>query len=68
LGSYFRVVLVLARKARPIFLALPASMSVGRLAVATVGGGKRLGRKNRAKARKTNETCDDGENDGVRML
>jgi hypothetical protein len=36
--------------------------------VATVGGGSRLGRKNRVKARKTNETSDDGENDGARMM
>jgi hypothetical protein len=44
------------------------STSVGRLAVVTVGRGSRLGRKNRAKAGKTNETSDDGENDGACML
>jgi hypothetical protein len=33
----------------------------------TVGGGSRLGRKNRAKAGKTNGTSDD-ENDGARMM
>jgi hypothetical protein len=33
-----------------------------------VGGGSRLGRKNRAKVRKTNRTSDDGENDGVCMM
>jgi hypothetical protein len=44
------------------------STSVGRLAAAIVGEGSRLGRKNRAKASKTNETFDDGENDGARML
>jgi hypothetical protein len=38
------------------------------LATATVSGGSRLGRKNRAKARKTNETFDDGKNDGARIL
>ena len=43
-------------------------MSVGRLAAATVGMGSRLGRKNRAKAGKTNVTSDDDENDGARML
>jgi hypothetical protein len=43
-------------------------MSIGRLATATMGGGSRLGRKNRAKARKMNGTSDDGENDGVRMM
>jgi hypothetical protein len=43
-------------------------MSIDRLAVATVGGGSRLGRNNRAKARKTNGTTDDDENDGARML
>jgi hypothetical protein len=43
-------------------------MSVGRLAAATVGGGIMLGRKNRAKAGKTNGTSDDGENDGARMM
>jgi hypothetical protein len=47
---------------------VPASMSVGRLAVATVGGGSRLGRKIREKAGKTNGTSDDGENNGARML
>jgi hypothetical protein len=31
------------------------------------GRGSRLGWNNRAKARKTNGTSDDGENDGVRM-
>jgi hypothetical protein len=46
----------------------PTSTSVGRLAAATVCGGSRLGRKNRAKAEKTNETSDDGENDGARMM
>jgi hypothetical protein len=35
---------------------------------AIVGGGSRLGRKNRAKTGKTNRTSDDGENDGVRMM
>jgi hypothetical protein len=45
-----------------------ASTSVGRLAAATGGGGSRLGRKNRAKAGKTNETFDDDENDGVHMM
>jgi hypothetical protein len=30
--------------------------------------GSKLGRKNRAKARKTNGTSDDGENNGVRMM
>jgi transcriptional regulator GlxA family with amidase domain len=44
-----------------------ASTSIGRLAATTVGGGSRLGRKNRAKARKTNGTSDDDENDGVRV-
>ena len=44
------------------------SPSVGRLAATTVGGGSRLGRKNRAKAGKTNGTSDDGENDGARMM
>jgi hypothetical protein len=34
----------------------------------TVGGGSRLGRKNRAKAGKTNGTFDDSENDGARMM
>jgi hypothetical protein len=32
------------------------------------GQGIKLGRKNRAKAGKTNGTSDDGENDGVCML
>jgi hypothetical protein len=41
---------------------------VDRLVAATVGEGSRLGRKNRAKAEKTNGTSDDGENDGVRMM
>jgi hypothetical protein len=44
------------------------STSVGRLAAATVGGDNKLGRKNMAKAGMTNETSDDGENDGARML
>jgi hypothetical protein len=44
------------------------STSVGRLTVASVGGGNRLGRKNRAKAGKTNGTFDDDENDGAHML
>jgi hypothetical protein len=43
-------------------------MSVERLMVATVGEGSRLGRKNRAKAGKTNVTSDNGENDGARMM
>jgi hypothetical protein len=43
-------------------------MSVGRLAAATMGRGSRLGRKNIAKAGKTNGTSDDGENDGARKL
>jgi hypothetical protein len=47
---------------------VPASTSVGRLAAATVGGGTRFGRKNRAKAGKTNGTSNDDENDGARML
>jgi hypothetical protein len=47
---------------------VPASTSVGRLAAATVGGGSRLGRKNRAKAGKTNGTSDDSENDGAHMM
>jgi hypothetical protein len=42
--------------------------SVGRLAAATVGGGSRLGRKNRAEAGKTNGTSDDGENNDARMM
>jgi hypothetical protein len=33
-----------------------------------MGGGSRLGRKNRAKAEKTNETSDDSENDGALMM
>jgi hypothetical protein len=33
-----------------------------------MGEGSRLGRKNRAKVGKTNETSDDGENDGVWMM
>jgi hypothetical protein len=33
-----------------------------------VGGGSRLGRKNKAKAGKTNGTSDDGENAGARMM
>jgi hypothetical protein len=40
--------------------------SVGRLAAVIVGS--RLGRKNKAKAGKTNGTSDDGENDGARMM
>jgi hypothetical protein len=47
---------------------VPASTSVGRLADVTVGRGNRLGRKNKAKAGKTNGTPNDGENDGVCML
>jgi hypothetical protein len=47
---------------------IDTSTSVGRLAVATVGGGSRLGRKNRAKARKMNGTSDDDENDGAHMM
>jgi hypothetical protein len=43
-------------------------MSVGRLAATTVGEGSMLGRKNRAKAEKTNGTSGDGENDGARMM
>jgi hypothetical protein len=43
-------------------------MSVGRLAIATVGWGSRLGRKNRAKAGKTNGTSDNGENDDACMM
>jgi hypothetical protein len=53
-----------ARPTRPV----PTLTSVDRLTVATVGGGSRLGRKNRVKAGKTNGTSDDGENDGARML
>jgi hypothetical protein len=45
-----------------------ASTSVDQLMAAIVGGGSRLGRKNRAKAGKTNETSDDGENDGAHMM
>jgi hypothetical protein len=30
--------------------------------------GQQVGRKNRAKAEKTNETSDDGENDGTRLM
>jgi hypothetical protein len=44
------------------------STSVGWLTAATVGGGSRLGRKNKAKVGKTNESSDDDENDGARML
>jgi hypothetical protein len=33
-----------------------------------MGGGSRLGRKNTAKAEKTNETSNDDENDGASML
>jgi hypothetical protein len=43
-------------------------MSVGQFATATVGGGSRLGRKNRTKVGKTNGMSDDGENDGARMM
>jgi hypothetical protein len=32
----------------------------------TIGGGSRLGRKNKVKAGKTNHTSDDDENDGAR--
>jgi hypothetical protein len=39
-----------------------------RTSVATVGGDSRLGRKNMAKAGKTNGTPDDGENDGAHMM
>ena len=53
-----------ARPTRPV----PASTSVSRLAIATVGVGSRLGRKNRAKAENTNGTSNDGENDGAHML
>jgi hypothetical protein len=42
--------------------------SFGWLAAATVGGGSRLGRKNRVKARKTNGMSDDDENDGAHMM
>jgi hypothetical protein len=34
----------------------------------TVGRGSKLRRKSRVKAGKTNETFDDGENDGAHML
>jgi hypothetical protein len=47
---------------------VPASTSVGRLAATIVGEGNSLGRKNRAKAEKTNKTSDDGENDGAHMI
>jgi hypothetical protein len=47
---------------------IPASMSVGRLAAATVGGGNGLGRKNNAKVGKTNRTSDNGENDDTHMM
>jgi hypothetical protein len=53
-----------ARPTRPV----PASTSIGRLAAVTVGGGSRLGWKNRAKAGKTNRTSDDGKNDGEREI
>jgi hypothetical protein len=53
-----------ARPTRPV----PTSMSVSRLAVVTMDGDSRLGRKNKAKAGKTNGTSDDGKNDGARML
>jgi hypothetical protein len=43
------------------------STSVGRLVAATVGGGSRLGRKNRVKVEKTNMMSDDAENDGAHM-
>jgi hypothetical protein len=33
-----------------------------------VGGGSRIGRKNSVKARKTNVTSDNGENDDARMI
>jgi hypothetical protein len=49
-------------------LPVPALTSVGRLTAATVGRGSRLGRKKMAKARKTNGTSDDSENDGACML
>jgi hypothetical protein len=45
-----------------------ASTSVGRLIATFVSEGSRLGRKNMAKAEKTNEASDDGKNDGARML
>jgi hypothetical protein len=44
---------------------VPTSTSVSRLVAVTVGGGSRLGWKNRAKTGKTNGTSDDGENDGA---
>jgi hypothetical protein len=47
---------------------VPVSTSIGRPAAVTVGKGSRLRRKNRAKARKTNGTSDDGKNDGACML
>jgi hypothetical protein len=47
---------------------VPASISVGWLVAATVGGGSRLVRKNRARTEKTNGTSDDSENDGTHML
>jgi hypothetical protein len=47
---------------------VPASMSVGRLAAATMGRGSRLRRKNMGKAGKMNGTSDDGENDGACIL
>jgi hypothetical protein len=43
-------------------------MSIGRLAAATMGGGGKMGRKNRAKAGKRNGTSDDGENDAARLM
>jgi hypothetical protein len=33
-----------------------------------VGGGSKLGRKNRVKVEKANGTSDDDENDGARMI
>jgi hypothetical protein len=57
------------RKARSkTDLPVLVSTSVGWLTAATVGGGSRLGRKNKAKVGKTNESSDDDENDGARML
>jgi hypothetical protein len=44
------------------------STSIGRLAATTVGEGIKLGMKNRAKGEKTNETFNDGENDGACMM
>jgi hypothetical protein len=44
------------------------STSISWLVAVTAGWGSRLGRKNRAKARKTNVTSDDGENDGACMM